>query len=124
MYDPQKEEEGCFAWDGGELKRMTVMALRDEPSGPGDCEDHRPSEWLAEEAVAPEAPARSRRARIVRWAALVLSHVFALLLGAVIGALLAPQITVIPEGPETGLGASAPNAEYSQSSAPQEGGKR
>jgi proteasome lid subunit RPN8/RPN11 len=125
VYDPQKEEEGCFVWNGGEIQRLTTMALRDEPIESGGGEDCRESEFVSEEADYPKPEVKSRRARVVSWVALILSHAFALILGVVIGALLAPQVIVIPERPEPRPTVSAPNSQPpNRSSVPEEGRKK
>jgi hypothetical protein len=102
---PQPEvwlhEEGCFVWEHGEIKRITEIALRDHPVETGGTEKSSPVEYVGEEPGRPLPQAKkSRRAVIVGWVALVLSHMLALLLGVVAGALLAPHVIVIPERAE------------------------
>ncbi|MBI1787943.1 MAG: Mov34/MPN/PAD-1 family protein [Acidobacteria bacterium] len=97
VYDPHSDEEGCFAWEHGDIKRLDAITLRDEPCESGGTGDHRPSEYVGEEPEQPGPEPGGRRARIVRWVALILSHAFALLLGLVVGALLTPRVIVIPD---------------------------
>lgn len=124
VYDPQREEEGCFAWEHGEIKRLTSIGLRDAPSEPGGSEDYKPSEFAPEEHADTSAETRGSRVRIVTWVVLALSHAFALVLGLVAGALLAPQVIVIPERPEARPAISSPAPQPSPPAVPKEGRKK
>ena len=98
VYDPHSDEEGCFAWEKGEIKRIQELALRDEPGeikAPSEKEDA--GELVDEEPERSEPRPKSRGRRIVRWIALTLTHLLALILGLVAGWLLAPPIVVVPE---------------------------
>jgi proteasome lid subunit RPN8/RPN11 len=97
VYDPHSDEEGCFAWRQDNIVRVVDFAMHDEtvgrvgveePAGPGS-----PGEEYEE---LPSSPARSGP-RIARWVGLVLTHVFALILGFGIAAMILPQVILVPD---------------------------
>lgn len=127
VFDPHSDEEGCFAWEQGEIKRLTEIALRDDPCESGETE--RPpiseysGEYSGEEPDRPQ-PAPSRRTRIVRWVALTLSHILALVLGAVAGAILAPPAVIVIRERADRPSISSPVTQPSVPGAPEEGRKK
>lgn len=121
VYDPHSDEEGCFAWESGEIQRISEMAVHDDPVETFVVETS-PIKALAEEEPEPQTRAtHSGRTRIVRWLVLTLSHLGAILLGLIAGALLAPQVIVVPERQEPHPAITAP-APVNGSGAPEEGG--
>jgi proteasome lid subunit RPN8/RPN11 len=124
VYDPHSDEEGCFAWEKGEIKRITEMAVRDEP---GEAKEHREKE-LAEEFAdepvdLPEAKPKRGGRRIVRVIVLTLTHLFALILGLAAGWLAAPPIVVVPE-PALRRSMESPVTPPDHPVAPEEGGRK
>lgn len=120
VYDPHTDEEGCFAWEREAIKRITEMALRDEAREADGEEGSIPRELIGEESEREEPKPRDRRAHVARWVALILSHLFVLLLGFVAGALLAPQVIVIPDRNEPRPAISTPTNQPSPSASPEE----
>jgi len=96
VYDPHSDEEGCFAWEKGEIERIKEMAVRDEP---GEAREAKGGieEFAEEEPDHSEAKPKSRGRRVFRWIGLALTHLLALVLGLVAGALLAPEVVLVPD---------------------------
>jgi len=112
VYDPHSDEEGCFAWQGGDIQRVREIGLRDEPAESAGNEIFEPME---NSGGVPDELAPSREGRsavVVRWVGLTLSHLFVLVLGLVAGLLVvswltAPQVAV-PSDPGPGIVSPAP----------------
>ena len=124
VYDPHSDEEGCFAWLGEELQRVSDIALRDDRRESKGTQTARASELPGEAPAELRPEVKPDRGRMVRWVGLVLSHLFALVLGLAAGALLAPQVIVIPERLEPRPALSSPAPEPGQQAAPGEGPRR
>jgi proteasome lid subunit RPN8/RPN11 len=122
VYDPHSDEEGCFAWEDGEIQRITEMAVHDDP-GEACVVETSPVNRLAEEPEPQTRATPGGRTRIVRWLVLTLSHLGAILLGLVAGALLSPQVIVLPERQEPHPAISAPPP-VNGSSTPEERGRK
>jgi proteasome lid subunit RPN8/RPN11 len=106
VYDPHSDEEGCFVWRQGEIARLPHLSIMDEqPSravGDGGAKEEMspgsPDAPGQEQSVEVDKKRSSRmRPRLGRWTALLLTHVFAALLGFGIGLLLIPQVVIVPE---------------------------
>lgn len=99
VYDPHTDEEGCFAWSGGAIERLTRLRIDDavHDSDPPAAVARIAAEPAVPLDAAPSAPVR-RRGDWVRFALLFLSHCFVLLLGFGAGYVLSARIIVIPEG--------------------------
>jgi proteasome lid subunit RPN8/RPN11 len=121
VYDPHSDEEGCFAWQGEDLKRVADIALRDDRRE-SEGTQAAPVGELADEAPAELTPeAKPDRRRIMGWVGLLFSHLFALVLGLAAGALLAPQVIVVPERAEPRPALSSPAPQPGRQAVPGEG---
>jgi proteasome lid subunit RPN8/RPN11 len=96
VYDPHSDEEGCFAWAGGEIRRLTEIALRDEPGKVAEpasmaMPDHPP----LEEPNAGLPSYADRGSRLYVWVGLAISHTLALLLGGIAALFLLPYLLLL-----------------------------
>jgi proteasome lid subunit RPN8/RPN11 len=125
VYDPHSDEEGCFAWEKGEIQRIKELALRDVP---GEVKVHKEKEgaedFAEEEPDSADDKPRPRGRRIVRWIALTLSHLAALILGLLAGALLAPEVVVVPERGSARPAIASPAPQSGSPTAAQEGQRK
>ena len=125
VYDPHSDEEGCFAWEkeGGDLKRVAQIVMRDDPAGTDEIPKIETAWPVGVASQEPEPPVRKVRpfARVARWVGLVLSHLLVLLLGFIVGMLLAPRVILIPEKDEPQPAASYTAPEPAQPASPRGG---
>lgn len=123
VYDPHSDEEGCFAWAGEEIQRISEMAVHDDPDESRAVVVSHSNEFVEGELEPlTRAPANSRT-RVVRCVVLTLSHLGAILLGLVAGALLSPQIVVVQEKQDLHPAITAPPP-VNRSGVPGEGGRK
>lgn len=119
VYDPQQEEDGCFAWSQGEIVRLPAITMTDEPGTPVV----REHDWSLAEAphseMPPERPSSSWSARLIRFALMAISYLLVLLLGFGAGALLAPPVIVIRGEPHSAAPPPSPRPDVPAH--PQEG---
>lgn len=109
VYDPHTDEEGCFGWVGGEIHRITQLAVEDRN---GDGTERTPKSTDSasaddvEDAVAPPPQRRTARHNAPpRWAQLAgvaLSHLSALALGFAVAYFLCPFVIYLAMNPMTG----------------------
>ncbi|HTS29411.1 MAG TPA: Mov34/MPN/PAD-1 family protein [Bryobacteraceae bacterium] len=101
VFDPHSDEEGCFAWQGGEIVRVTELAVHDRPNPAGtekkEAEPDHPVLHPAEAGEPSPQPKDSGRSRAARWIGLVMSHLLVLGVGFVIGYLMAPPVLLVPD---------------------------
>jgi proteasome lid subunit RPN8/RPN11 len=99
VFDPHSEEEGCFSWEKDEIVRVREISVRDQPGRSAPVQEPAGNEFasVGSKEFAGEEP--SGRSRIARWVGLTLTHIFALILGFGIGALLFPPVIVMPARP-------------------------
>jgi proteasome lid subunit RPN8/RPN11 len=125
VHDPRSDEDGCFAWRGGAIERLTSITLLDAPGESARAEVAHSEHAEEEPAFASAQEKESRRGRWVRWIMLALTHALALLLGLVVGALLLPpEVVVIPERMLSRPAASSVQPQPAAPAAAQEGQKK
>jgi proteasome lid subunit RPN8/RPN11 len=116
VYDPHTDEEGCFAWVGDSLERVTSVEVHD-PKG-GELVDTNPKpepsfirQDDSEEQFATsqqdsnlhrDAEEKFEEVAWLRWISVILSHVAALLLGFFVAWYVFPRIMLVPVDPNTG----------------------
>jgi proteasome lid subunit RPN8/RPN11 len=89
VYDPHTDEEGCFAWEAGEIERLTEVTLRDEPGEASAAPAHA--------IPVGETGEPARKSRMWAWVGFTISHILVLLAGFLLGALMAPRVIIVPE---------------------------
>lgn len=110
VYDPHTDEEGCFGWVGGEIHRLSQLAIMDRN---GDGVEHTPKRPGAghsslddeeEESVAAASSGRPAPTPAwIRWTGIFLTHISMLLAGfAIAYFLLPPRAFVVMVDPVTG----------------------
>lgn len=104
VYDPHSDEEGCFAWAGSELKRLSQIGIRDAGDGLKQPqaqvrESRADSSAGSVEATMGEAinKAEPDRRSWVRFGLLFLSHCLAVIVGYAAGFILSPEVIIVPE---------------------------
>jgi proteasome lid subunit RPN8/RPN11 len=128
VYDPHSDEEGCFAWEGGEIKRITEMSLRDDACEPVEKEEPQFHQSQGEESEPSNSPPIEKHAgsarRVAKWIGLTISHLLVLLLGAAAGAIFAPPVVVVTDRNEPRPAMSSPANPPDRSVSPEEGRKK
>jgi proteasome lid subunit RPN8/RPN11 len=107
VYDPHSEEEGCFAWIGKRLERLSRFSLLDEKGGEGAGETGKPEAQrgdLAEEdsAVKPNAGEKRRSNDDFGTAIRILSFICIFVLGALASWYFFPRPVFVLVDPRTG----------------------
>ncbi len=106
VYDPHSEEEGCFQWVNGEIRRCTEIAVADSNGG-GRADAVSRSEPVyseddEEDAAETKAEERSVPAWL-QWTTAIVSHICVAVLGFVLAMFLIPPVVVpVPVDPRTG----------------------
>lgn len=102
VYDPHSDEEGCFVWRAGSIQALDHLGIRRDESNGGREPIAQEDASAGERSVAASAssgmtgPAPPKSP--ARWTVLTISHIVVLLLGFVIGSLLAPPVVLVPSG--------------------------
>lgn len=106
VYDPHTDEEGCFGWVGGEIHRLSTIAVMDRN---GDGVERTPKSSgghsAPDEDEYDDEPVVRRRNAIpawLRWTRTILTHVTVLLVGFAIAYFLFPRIYALMVNPVTG----------------------
>lgn len=98
VFDPHNDEEGCFAWERGEIVRVREIAVQGGSDGPVlGVEPESAPGIPADEDSHPPSGRRAGAARMARWAALIITHLCVLILGIAIGAIFLAPVIVLPE---------------------------
>lgn len=124
VYDPHSDEEGCFAWAGGDIERITEIGLRDAARATTWREGSEPPEAPGAESGLTEHDPKHSRVHVARWVGLIVSHLLVLLLGLVAGALLAPQVILVPDTSEPRPAIASPASPASPPVSAEEGHKK
>lgn len=124
VFDPHSDEEGCFAWVGTRIERLSQISIVDRRGGEGSQENGRPEPTVSiiEEPEDRKFVARpsfglvvreeeSNESSLLRLATNVFSYLTVLLLGILIAWYVFPRVEVmpVPVDPQTGK----PLADYS-----------
>ena len=88
VFDPHSDEEGCFAWENGEIVRVREIAVRDEPNRAAPAQEPAEKQSVNEPSQDLGGEEPTVRSRIARWVGLTLTHIFAVVLGFGIALLL------------------------------------
>jgi proteasome lid subunit RPN8/RPN11 len=100
VYDPHSDEEGCFGWVDGAIRRITSLSLADNN---GDGVERSPKESSAEWSEAEDGRPINKTGRQGKHISVrFLSHLAAVVLGFVIAYFLFPRLLIIPVDPATG----------------------
>jgi proteasome lid subunit RPN8/RPN11 len=107
VYDPHSEEEGCFAWIGKRLERLSKFSLLDEKGGEGAGETGKPEAQSADvtEEQSPglaNAKVKSRGGADFSTAIKILSFLGIFVLGALASWYLFPRPVFVLVDPRTG----------------------
>jgi proteasome lid subunit RPN8/RPN11 len=108
VYDPHTDEEGCFGWVGGEIHRLSSLAMMDRNGDGVERTPKRANSSLPasdeDEDGAFEGASGRREATPawVRWSRIFLTHVSMLLVGFAIAYFLFPRIFAVMVDPATG----------------------
>ena len=113
VYDPHTDEEGCFGWVAGKVKRLSTLNVVDR-SGPSvdhsaktltnyaDPTDEA-DESEAETRSAPaRKPAETKTSRLLRWTGIFFSHAAAIMIGFAVAYFIFPRIIALTVNPATG----------------------
>lgn len=109
VYDPHSEEEGCFAWMGTRLERLSQFSLMDEKGGEiaGKSGKAEPAfNGEAKERGEPKPAAVKQHAEqpspLMQWAGTVLGGLAIFLLGVLTAWYIFPRPVYIVVNPQTG----------------------
>jgi proteasome lid subunit RPN8/RPN11 len=106
VYDPHTDEEGCFGWVGGEIHRLSTIAVMDR-NGDGVERTPKPSNGHSapDEDEYDDEPVARKRSGIpawLRWTRTILTHVTMLLAGFAVAYFLFPKVYALIVNPVTG----------------------
>lgn len=103
VHDPHSDEEGCFGWLNGKIRRLPQISIVD--SGDDDVSSRGEVPGVVVEPDSAEPPAdlthgvepRKKRRRWLRWLTLALTHLAVLALGLWAGSALLPRFIVVDQ---------------------------
>lgn len=109
VYDPHTDEEGCFGWVSGEVHRLSSLSIVDRNGDGVERTPKRPGSSLSgpdEDDLEPfdDVPSRNPKntSAWLRRAAVLFSHISALLLGFALAYFLFPRVLAVMIDPTTG----------------------
>jgi len=110
VYDPHTDEEGCFGWVNGEIRRLSALQVMDRSGSGVDHNARQLTSYAAPEEEDEELQPRPQRprtpatmtAKLIHWSAVFLTHASALLLGFAAAYFLFPRIIALTIDPFTG----------------------
>ncbi len=91
VFDPQSDEEGCFGWCGGRIERLTAWEItaRTEQAASPQAGEQSGEPWIEPETASSPAPSGWRGPL------LGISFLLVLLVGFLLGWLLAPVVVLV-----------------------------
>ena len=103
VHDPHSDEEGCFGWLNGKIRRLPQISIVD--SGDDDVSSRGEVPGVVVEPDSAEAHSdlthgvepRKKRRRWLRWVTLALTHIAVLALGLWAGSALLPRFIVVDQ---------------------------
>jgi proteasome lid subunit RPN8/RPN11 len=98
VYDPHTDEEGCFGWIDGEIRRISAFSVVDNN---GDGVERTPKEMEPAADVQPK-PQLDTKPAWIRWTTTALTYLSAMVLGFAIAYFLFPRFLLVAIDPVTG----------------------
>jgi len=110
VYDPHTDEEGCFGWVNGEIRRLSSLQVMDRSGSGVDHSAKQLTSYASPDDEDEEFEPRSQRSRapatmktkLLRWSVMFLSYAAVLALGYMLAFFLLPRIVTMAIDPATG----------------------
>jgi proteasome lid subunit RPN8/RPN11 len=110
VYDPHTDEEGCFGWVNGEIRRLSSLQVMDRSGSGVDHSARQLTSYAASDEEEEEFEPRMQKSRgpatmktkLLRWSVMFLSYAAVLALGYMLAFFLLPRIVTMAIDPATG----------------------
>ena len=118
VYDPHSDEEGCFAWAGERLERLSEIHVKDEKGGEEAGETGKPEPVGGledeEESEQEQKGSESGPPQWVSWVLIITSHLLLATIAFFVAFLLFPRPVYLLLDPARGLIETPPGTHVSQ----------